>query len=271
MHLYLADVLSRAWADQDPFVAVEKLQGEVYRNLDGRTTLRFELEGCGYFVKIHRGIGVGEILKNLLRLRSPVLGADNEWLAIECLQSLGVDTMTAVGFGRRGWNPARRFSFIVTEALEPSSSLEEYCAEGRLERWGISERRLLVRKLANITRTLHSHGVNHRDYYLCHFLLDESEPCLELPPSQRPLYLIDLHRVQLRKRLPKRWRIKDLASLCYSMRQAGFTRRDELWFLVNYRGGRLSSACRSEIKQWKKIDARAQSLYQRGIKKGYHD
>ena len=271
MQLYLADVLSRVWEDQDPFAAVERLQGKVYRELDGRTTMRFELEGRAYFVKIHRGVGVGEIIKNLIRLRAPVLGADNEWLAINRLQSLGVETMEAVGFGRRGWNPAQRFSFIVTEALEPTRSLEEYCADGQLANWGVRERRQLVRKLATITRTLHSEGINHRDYYLCHFLLDESRQYEHLPPSQRPIYLIDLHRMQLRKRLPMRWRIKDLSSLCYSMRQAGFTNRDELCFIATYMGSRLSQAYREGVKQWQQVDARARALHLRGVKKGYHD
>ena len=270
MHLFLGDVLSRLWADRDPFAEVEGLQGQVYRELDGRTTMRFELEGKGYFVKIHRGIGVAEILKNLIRLRVPVLGADNEWLAINCLQGLGIDTMTAAGFGRRGWNPARRLSFIVTEALEPTRSLEDYCAEGQLATLGVSERRRLVRKLATITRTLHANGINHRDYYLCHFLLDESERYANMPPSQCPIYLIDLHRMQLRKRLPMRWRIKDLSSLIYSMRQAGFTRRDELCFIKTYQGEGLKKVAEKNIKQWLRVDTKAKALHQKGVKKGYH-
>lgn len=270
MQLYLADVLSRVWADRDPFEAVEELQGQIYRSLDGRTTLRFEMEGRGYFVKIHRGIGFGEILKNLIRGRAPVLGADNEWLAINRLQGLGVDTMTAAGFGRRNWNPARRFSFIVTEALEPTRSLEDYCVDGQLATLGVRERRRLVRKLASITRTLHNNGINHRDYYLCHFLLDESEPCANVPPADCPIYLIDLHRMQIRKRLPMRWRIKDLSSLCYSMRQGGFTRRDELCFIAAYQGSSLKQAYRENIKQWLRVDSKAGALHRKGVKKGYH-
>ncbi len=270
MQLYLADTLARIWADCDPFEKAEQLQGEVYRSLDGRTTLRFDLEDRGYFIKIHRGIGVAEILKNLVRLRAPVLGADNEWKGINRLHELGIATMTAVGFGSRGFNPARRLSFLVTEALEPSTSLEEYFSGDQLTRIGIAERRRLIRKLATITRTLHQNGINHRDYYLCHFLLDESDQYTGVPPSQRPIYLIDLHRMQLRKHLPRRWRIKDLASLCYSARQVGFTARDELCFLAAYEDVNLSEAYGRAMKQWDLVKAKASALYQKGVKKGYH-
>lgn len=52
-------------------------------NWEARRTLRIEVAGQGYlFVKIHRGVGWKEILKNLLSLRLPVLGAGNEWRAI---------------------------------------------------------------------------------------------------------------------------------------------------------------------------------------------
>jgi len=108
---FLEEPFRSLWAGEDPFVAVEALEGQVFRELDGRRTLRSEVAGRGYFVKIHRGIGWGEIFKNLLSLRWPVLGAQNEWRAIRRLQELGIDSMHAVAFGRRGRNPARQHSF----------------------------------------------------------------------------------------------------------------------------------------------------------------
>ncbi|MGD6768682.1 lipopolysaccharide kinase InaA family protein, partial [Mammaliicoccus lentus] len=77
------------------------------------------MDGKGYFVKIHRGIGWGEILKNLVTARLPVLGAGQEWTAIQRLNDAGVSTMTAVAYGERGSNPAQQHSFIITEELAP--------------------------------------------------------------------------------------------------------------------------------------------------------
>ena len=122
MTLELRDPFASLWAGQDPFVAVEALQGQVYRELDGRRTLRTEVAGRGYFVKIHRGIGWGEIAKNLLQAKQPVLGARQEWQAIERLHQVGVPTMTALAFGERGAHLATQHSFMITEELEVTTS-----------------------------------------------------------------------------------------------------------------------------------------------------
>ena len=124
--LMLAPPFDRLWAGQDAFAAVDRLEGEVFRELDGRRTFRTEVAGRGYFVKIHRGVGWGEIVKNLVSGRLPILGAANEWHATRRLAELGVDSLRAVAFGERGGNPARRHSFIITEELTPIISLENY-------------------------------------------------------------------------------------------------------------------------------------------------
>src|SRR3989344_4559962 len=96
MRLMLTEPFESLWQGKDPFEEVERLQGQVYRELEGRRTLRTEVAGRGYFVKIHRGIGWGEIAKNLLTAKAPVLGAGQEWDAIQRLTEVGVATMTAV-------------------------------------------------------------------------------------------------------------------------------------------------------------------------------
>ncbi|HMV06878.1 MAG TPA: lipopolysaccharide core heptose(I) kinase RfaP, partial [Accumulibacter sp.] len=41
--IFLAEPFRTLWAGQDPFVAVEALRGEVFRELAGRRTLRTEV------------------------------------------------------------------------------------------------------------------------------------------------------------------------------------------------------------------------------------
>ena len=89
MKLILAEPFKTLWAGRDAFAEVEKLDGQVYRELDARRTLRTEVDGHGFFVKIHRGIGWGEIFKNLITAKLPVLGAGLEWAAIHRLQQAG--------------------------------------------------------------------------------------------------------------------------------------------------------------------------------------
>jgi heptose I phosphotransferase len=241
--LTLRPPFDRLWAGQDPFAAVEALKGQVFRELDGRRTLRTEIDGRGYFVKIHRGIGWGEIAKNLFSLRLPVLGAGNEWQALTRLAELGVDSMHAVAFGIRGRNPARQHSFIVTEELAPTVSLEDFCRDWRQNPPAPAMKHALIRRVADMAGRMHRGGVNHRDFYLCHFLLH-----LEPAPSPESfrLSLIDLHRAQMRGHTPRRWRDKDLAGLYFSALDIGLTERDCLRFLRVYFGRSLEEIVRRE-------------------------
>ena len=229
--LVLEEPWRSLWAGKDPFVAVEALEGEVFRELEGRRTLRTEVAGRGYFVKIHHGIGWAEMLKNLLSLRLPVLGAENEWRAIQRLRELGVDSMRAAAYGQRGHNPARRRSFLVTEELAPTVSLEDYSLDWAVRPPPVRLKRVLIIRVAEMARRMHAGGVNHRDFYICHFLLHLDPP----PTAERlTLSLIDLHRAQVRARTPRRWRDKDLAALYFSALDIGLTSRDLLRFLVAY-------------------------------------
>jgi heptose I phosphotransferase len=229
--LYLSEPFATLWAGQDPFAQVEQLQGEVFRELEARRTLRAEVEGQGYFVKIHRGVGWAEILKNWTTLKRPVLGAEQEWRAVHALTAAGVPTMTAVAFGERGANPANRHSFIITEELAPTISLEDFSMDWRAVSPVPTLKWALIAEVARMTRRMHQAGVNHRDCYICHFLLHTDQ----LPTADNfRLSLIDLHRAQIRPSVPRRWRDKDLAGLYFSALNIGLTTRDKLRFLQTY-------------------------------------
>ena len=90
---------------------------------------------------------------------------------------------------------------------------------------------------------MHRAGVNHRDFYLCHFLLH-----LEPQPTAQnlKLSLIDLHRAQSRTQVPRRWRDKDLAGLYFSALGIGLTQRDFLRFLRVYFARPLRAILREE-------------------------
>ena len=262
--LVLEAPFAELWAGQDPFIAVDALQGEIFRQLEGRRTLRTEVAGRGYFVKIHRGIGWGEIFKNLLSLRLPVLGAQNEWLAIQRLKALDVDTMHAVAYGRRGWNPAAEHSFIVTEALAPTISLEDYCRDWPSQPPSFAMKQALLRRVAEMAGRMHRGGVNHRDFYICHFLL-HLDPAPQATALK--LSLIDLHRAQCRRTTPRRWRDKDLASLYFSALEIGLTQRDFLRFLKIYFQRPLRDILQSERPLLDHLSAESRRLQARYVRK----
>ena len=266
--VHLDEPFRTLWAGKDPFVAVEELDGEVYRELEARRTLRTEISGRSYFVKIHRGVGWGEIFKNLLSLRLPILGAGNEWKAIQRLNQLGVDTMCTVAFGQRGNDPATQHSFIITEELAPTISLEDYCRDWPDNPPLVRFKHALIRRIAEMARRMHGGGINHRDFYICHFLLHlDPSPTVE----NFKLSLIDLHRAQIRDKTPIRWRNKDLASLYFSVLNIGLTRRDLLRFLQWYFAKPLRDILRDEtaLLRWLAHEAgRLQERYSRKYAKG---
>ena len=91
---------------------------------------------------------------------------------------------------------------------------------------------------------MHDNGLNHRDCYICHFLLKK---------STGKLHVIDLHRAQIRKRIPYRYRVKDTAGLYFSAMDCGLTRRDLLRFIAVYR--------RRTPEFWRDVSTTAEKLY----------
>ncbi|MFC3608417.1 lipopolysaccharide core heptose(I) kinase RfaP [Stutzerimonas tarimensis] len=265
MTLVLHEPFKALWAERDAFVEVERLQGVVYRELENRRTLRTEVEGRGYFVKIHRGIGWGEIAKNLATGKAPVLGAGQEWRALERLHRAGVPTMTAVAYGERGSNPATQHSFIVTEELAPTVSLEDFTATWPEVPPAPGLKRKLIDEVARMAGTMHRAGVNHRDCYICHFLLHTDRPIGARGVS---LSLIDLHRAQTRDEVPRRWRDKDLAGLYFSALDIGLTRRDKLRFLKAYFRQPLRQILQDEAALLRRLERKAAKLYARKLRYG---
>lgn len=258
--LYLREEFQHAWAGQPVFEMVAALDGEIFREKEGRRTLRFELAGRSYFLKYHKGVGWLEIFKNLLALRLPIISARSEWQAIHFLENHGIDTMALAAYGERGFNPAKRQSFVVTDDLTGTMSLEWVGEQWQQRPPDFASKQALIQKLAEISRTMHQNGMNHRDFYLCHFLLDESFARHNTFTPDMSLYLIDLHRAQLRKRTPERWIIKDLGSLFFSASRVPLTSRDKLRFMKTYSGMPLRQLISTQQDFWQQVQRRADAL-----------
>ncbi|WP_333495443.1 lipopolysaccharide core heptose(I) kinase RfaP [Kluyvera sp. CHPC 1.251] len=260
----LNEPLATLWRGKDAFEEVKHLEGEVFRELETRRTLRFEMAGTSYFLKWHRGTSLKEIVKNLISLRMPVLGADREWNAIHRLRDVGVDTMQGVGFGEKGLNPLTKTSFIITEDLTPTISLEDYCADWATNPPNAAVKRMIIKRVATMVRKMHLSGINHRDCYICHFLL-------HLPFNGREdelkISVIDLHRAQIRNQVPRRWRDKDLIGLYFSSLNIGLTSRDILRFMRVYFDKPIRDVLREEQALLAKAAEKANKIQERTIRK----
>lgn len=287
IRLYLRQDFRRDQIGHGNFEDIMAIPGEIIREAPGRQTKRFDLKGKTYFLKIHTGVGWQEIVKNLIYFRLPVLGAANEWHGIHWIQRLGIKTLSTAGFGTTSGNPAKQRSFILTDEIDSAISLEDFCKSWKNRPPGtaveIQLKRKLIQRVAEIARVMHSSGANHRDFYLCHFLLktdelhrcgfrdpDGDHPCKPLPRDSHGahaecdtlnLHLIDLHRMQLRRKTPSRWVIKDIAGLYYSAMELPLTQRDLFRFMKEYRAKPLRQILREEKLYWHRVESKALNLY----------
>ena len=255
--LFLDKFFQLLWQDKDPFAEVAKLDGTLFREVKTRRTLRLELNNRSFFLKHHLGVGWREIFKNLLQFKLPILGAANEFAAINKLTELDVPTMTAAAYGRRGWNPAAQESFLITEELTDCQSLEDVCREWPDSPPDFAFKLALIKEVARSSGIMHRHNICHRDCYICHFLL-------HMPSSRelRPLVsIIDLHRALIWKKLPYRYRVKDVSGLYFSSMDINLTRRDFYRFMRFYSQKSLRQTLREDGRFWRDTARTARKLY----------
>jgi heptose I phosphotransferase len=205
-----------------------RLKGMVAKSaVRERLTQRLDLDGVTVYLKKHFFPGIREILKNLVRFRFP-LGALNEWQALLAFHTHNIPTMTPICAGRKPlfWKIDKE-SFLLTDDLGDTTRLNDFLKEhGSIPCRGkvLETKKRILEDLADITRRMHSVGINHRDYYLYHILMDN---------NQR-LYIIDLHRVTVRDKVGKRWMVKDLAALLFSSLAVPVTSGQRLAFYKRY-------------------------------------
>ena len=250
--IWFADRISGFFAGRDPFQVLQDHESENLRQVKNRRTYRLVFENKVFYVKYHRGVGWKEIWKNLLQFKKPVISAANEYRALNELSKLSIPTMTIAGFGIRNFNPANQDSFIITDELSGTVSLEEFTADWS-KKPPVSElKHFLILKLAEIIRRMHQAGINHRDCYLCHF---------HYSPEAKKLFVIDLHRAQCRKQVPWHYLVKDVAGIYFSSMDLPLSKRDILRFMSIYSGRNV----RQDIARgfWHSIQNTAGKLYRK--------
>jgi len=259
-YLNIPTEITQQLASQDVFAALMQINGKAFRDVRGRKTMQVTLnlanKGVGgveksYFIKQHFGVGWGEIFKNLLSFKKPILGAMTEVNAIQTLAKIGIATTPLVAFGQRGCNPATLQSFVLTEDLGDIISLEELCADWQTNPPTPNFKQQLIVSMAELAKKMHGAGLCHRDFYLCHFVLKKSE----LNAGKINLILIDLHRMLTQQNPHGNAVMKDMAGLIFSAKDSGFTAEDWALFKQHY-------LPQSE-KFWQKVESRAEKLYQK--------
>jgi heptose I phosphotransferase len=259
--IYIRPEFESLFAGEQTVAGFFQIPYEVVRRFKNRSTGRFVRSGRTFYIKVHHPVGWWPVAQDLLQLRAPQIGARFEWLALTEIRDRGILAPHVVAFGEEGKTLASHRSFVITEDVSPAISLEALVAQPQTWPLSPSFKRRLIRALANTARSLHAMGINHRDFYLCHFLLDLSQGTASLDQDVPRLYLIDLHRAQRRSQTPRRWIVKDLAGLFFSAMDIDLNVRDLALFIRCYSGKSVPAALRENLPLWRAVRRRAKSLY----------
>lgn len=206
------------------------LQGYTVRAAANRKTMRITIAGQSYFIKQHDVTGWGEIVKNWLTFKRPIIGAMTEVRAIQSLENIGIATTPIAAYGIQGRCAASQRSFLLTEDLGDIHSLEDICKSWQAHPVTAETRQAMLIAVAKLAKQFHAAGLCHRDFYLCHIALQKSAPLT----ADTAFYLLDLHRV-LQGVSPHGAAVrKDIAGLIFSCMDFGFTLEDWQAFKAYY-------------------------------------
>lgn len=214
--------------------------GLCLRTLDDRENWRFELHDArgirGVFLKRHHVRTWGSWLRAKFKLGPGETPGRLEVRNVDRLVRHGIDVMDVVAFGEKLQPDGRLESFLLTHALEGYVELQHFLRrrfpprDPCCIRSGDAELDRLLEQMADIVRRFHEAGFNHRDLYCCHFFVRERER------GRFEIRLIDLQRVQYRRRCRQRWIVKDLAQLVWSVPHDRVSCTQKLAFMRRYLG-----------------------------------
>jgi len=218
---------------------------DVLRRRDGRANAVLSLDvddrTVSFFLKRHDPVspsrGVFEFLLER-RVQSPGM---RECRNVEILRRLGIAGVPVVAAGEDVKPFWRRRSYFLSREIEGGMPLDDFLrerfpADRTLTGDAFRLKRSIIGQLARVARRFHAHGCHHQDFYLNHFFIRSADEGGGAPAEAFEIFLIDLQRMRRRRRLRKRWVIKDLGQLDYSTRRAALSRADRLRFLLAYLG-----------------------------------
>lgn len=238
-----------------------EVTGQIVRAVTGRRTLKIDLAGRTFYLKLHTGIGLKELFKNWLSFRQPVFGARNEYQACRYLESVGIRAPIIAAFARSGGPAWKQRSLVLSDELSGFEDLETLSLRWAVQPPDGREVRALVMQVAAFARAFHDAGLVHRDFYICHLLRSTDHP-------ESPLAVLDLHRARRFAELPARWRLRDLAALQFSILDLPVSRRDWLRFVRVYTGQPLRRTFVEDGNFWRAVHRRAERLHAKARRKG---
>jgi heptose I phosphotransferase len=236
------------WADRIMGVAVtDRFHVKQGRSI-GRWVLQSEDQRLVVYLKRHYRLPWWRGLLAVLRPGTSWSPAMQEWEHLEWARAHGMPVPVPLAGGEYIGPWGRLQSFLAVEELSGMLPLHQAIplAAARLDsrtfrRW----KRGLITEMVRLTREFHRRRWFHKDLYLCHFYIPQTDTA-HLPRWRGRVRLIDLHRLGRHRWRWRKWQAKDLAQLLYSSDIPGVEARDRLYFWLRYaegEGGGLAARC----------------------------
>jgi len=227
--------------------------GKLVRKAGPRTTFRVQGPRSVFFLKRHSGLKFTE--RFFPFQRSSTSPARVEFDNHVIMRRAGFDVPDPVAMGEsRSTFAVPAESYLVTREVE-GPNLGVVLRDGLPGAPGQRESSLshaVIRDLSGLVRRLHSGGFIHRDLYCAHMIVADD------PRWGRP-YMVDLQRVDICFPPRRRWLVKDIAALDYSIPE-NVSRTDRLRFLLSYLG---KSRVDPLVRRWvEDVTAKVQRMRQ---------
>jgi lipopolysaccharide core heptose(I) kinase len=154
------------------------------------------------YIKRYTKIPLKEKIKQAFSLKFDSFDAVHEWNALRAFHKLGLDTMVPMAVAELGNGQTCNLTLGITDYIKAAELFKNFSSED------CERKTSLIKKIATIAGRMHVAGLAHQDFYLVHMFVRESE--------EDKIYLIDLQRLIMQKKLSKRWRVKDLGQLLFA-------------------------------------------------------
>jgi len=150
-----------------------------------------------------------------------------EWENCLALQRAGIGIAEPIAFGEECALAWEKSSFLLTAAVPGEQTVEEFLSSCD----DAVERRKVFDALADDIRKMHDAGLASPDLFTRHIFIERGTP-----PK---FWLIDMARLDRRRRLSLKLRARDLAALHVTAPLRHASTRERLRFLRRYGGDRL--------------------------------
>ena len=222
----------------DTMEGVKNFNGQLIKNHKGQRDIQRVVEGAGgippanssqaliFFLKRNWQPYKKDGLKSLFTRGEVWSQSRVEWENALALQRAGIGVAEPIAFGEECGLFWEKFSFILTASARGDVTLDEWLRTSRSR----LERRTVLDALGCEIRKMHDAGLASPDLFTRHIFLERGDA---------PKFcLIDMARLDRRKRLSPALRARDLAALHVTAPLRFVSTRERLRFLKVYGGNR---------------------------------